>query len=110
MAPAELVDKGQKSSRNWKRSSRLCAECLFSQWRRAQRHLPPEVEGAMPAVFEIYSRWGERLAHLDPGNPEWDGRDMEGRPLAPASTSGGWSGPRLPGRPRSEQGAVTILR
>ncbi len=70
----------------------------------------PEVGGAKPAVFEIYSRWGQRLAQLDPGNLVWNGRDMEGQLLEPGIYVWRMEWPEMPGFvARTKQGAVTIL-
>ena len=111
-APAELVDKGPEIKPELEEEIPVYVPNAFSpNGDGLNDTFRPEVEGAMPVVFEIYSRWGERLAHLDPGNPEWDGRDMEGRPLAPGIYVWRMEWPQIAGKAaRSEQGAVTILR
>lgn len=74
-------------------------------------YFAPEVGVQKPSSFEIYSRWGQLVAKLDPGAPRWDGRDMSGTLLGPGIYV--WK-LEWPGGPasaaRSEQGAVTILR
>ena len=70
----------------------------------------PSVGDVKPAAFEIYTRWGQRLAQLDPGNPVWDGRDMEGHILDPGTYVWRMEWPSMPGfAARTKQGAVTVL-
>ena len=45
--------------------------------RKSRAPCPRSVEDGRP-LGRASDAW-----QLDPGNPEWDGRDMEGRPLAP---------------------------
>lgn len=71
----------------------------------------PEVGAAKPSAFEIYSRWGQQIVQLDPGNPVWDGRDMDGRLLEPGIYVWRMEWPRTPGLAApAQQGQVTILR
>ena len=71
----------------------------------------PEVGVAKPSAFEIYSRWGQQIVQLDPGNPVWDGRDMKGRLLEPGIYIWRMEWPRTPGLATpAQQGQVTILR
>ena len=70
----------------------------------------PSVGDVKPAVFEIYTRWGQKLAQLDPGNPVWDGRDMDGQLLESGTYVWRMEWPTMPGfAARTKQGAVTLL-
>lgn len=71
----------------------------------------PEVGVAKPSAFEIYSRWGQQIVQLDPGNPVWDGRDMSGHLVEPGIYVWRMEWPRTPGLATpAQQGQVTILR
>ena len=70
----------------------------------------PKVGDVMPSSFEIYTRWGERIAELDPGQPRWDGRDAGGKLLEPGVYIWSLEWPRsLPTSQRNQQGAVMLL-
>ena len=71
----------------------------------------PEVGDLNLLRMEVYSRWGERVATLDPRSPEWDGRNFEGVVLSPGMYIWRmeWHGARGKGG-QSRQGAVTILQ
>ncbi len=70
----------------------------------------PQVGDVQPSSFGIYSRWGERIVSLDPVNPSWDGRNMEGRLLEPGVYIWMLEWPRsIPKGQRQQQGAVMLL-
>lgn len=70
----------------------------------------PEVGDVLPASFSIYSRWGERIATLDPGMPRWDGRNAKGQMLEPGVYIWMLEWPRsVPRQVRNQQGAVMLL-
>jgi gliding motility-associated-like protein len=71
----------------------------------------PEIGDVNPLSCEIYSRWGELLARLDPASPQWDGRDMQGELLKPGVYVWRieWPGSAAQGQ-EAQQGAVTVLR
>lgn len=70
----------------------------------------PKVGDVLPASFAIYSRWGQRIAELDPGHPEWDGKDEQGQLLGPGLYIWMLEWPRsVPKTQRSQQGAVMLL-
>ena len=70
----------------------------------------PEVGEVMPISFEIYSRWGERIAALDPGMPQWDGKTSKGAALEPGMYIWRLEWPRdVPRDERSKQGAVMLV-
>lgn len=71
----------------------------------------PEIGENRPLSCEIYSRWGELLARLDPQSPQWDGRDMRGELLQPGVYVWRIEWPRgVSLGEYSQQGAVTVLR
>ena len=71
----------------------------------------PEVGDLNLLRMDVYSRWGQRVATLDPRSPEWDGRDFDGLVLSPGLYIWRmeWHGARGKGG-QSRQGAVTILQ
>ncbi len=71
----------------------------------------PEVGAILPISFEIFSRWGQLVASLDPGNPRWNGRGQDGEPVAGGVYIWRLEWPRsMPLEQRTQQGAVTVLR
>ena len=71
----------------------------------------PEVGHVRPVSFEIYSRWGERVAELDPGMPQWDGRTSRGDLMESGVYIWKLEWPRdVRKEDRSQQGAVMLLR
>jgi len=71
----------------------------------------PEVGLVRPVSFGIYSRWGERIAELDPGMPQWDGRTSSGELMEPGVYIWRLEWPRdVRKEERSQQGAVMLLR
>ena len=70
----------------------------------------PQVGEVMPVSFSIYSRWGERIAELNPGEPSWDGKDAQGNMLSPGVYIWMLEWPRnVPRDQRTQQGAVMLL-
>ncbi len=70
----------------------------------------PQVGEVKPVNFGIYTRWGQRIAELDPGSPEWDGKDGQGKLLSPGVYIWMLEWPRsVPQEQRSQQGAVMLL-
>ena len=70
----------------------------------------PQVGEIMPVSFGIYTRWGQRIAELDPGSPEWDGKDSQGALLSPGVYIWMLEWPRsVPRDQRTQQGAVMLL-
>ena len=112
LTPAEQVDKGSGTKPEGIGELPIYVPNAFSPNGDGLNDLfRPEVGDAKPSLFEIYSRWGQCLAHLDPGNPVWDGSDMDGRPLEPGIYVWRMEWPRTPGlSARTREGAVTILR
>lgn len=71
----------------------------------------PEVGETLPISFEIFSRWGQLVASLDPANPRWDGLGENGDPVKGGVYIWRLEWPRsVPADERSQQGAVTVLR
>ncbi len=70
----------------------------------------PELGDMHPLSCEIYSRWGELLARLNPQDFRWDGSDLHGNPLKPGVYVWRLEWPAGARTETSQQGAVTILR
>lgn len=111
VTPADQVDVGEEDKPQDLESTEAYVPNAFSPNGDGLNDVfRPETGEELPSAFDIYSRWGERLLQLDPGNPEWDGNDINGRSLAPGVYIWRMEWPRRAGVPaRSQQGAVTIL-
>ncbi len=71
----------------------------------------PEVGQVQPISFEIFSRWGERIAVLDPVTPQWDGRTPNGEWMESGVYIWRLEWPRdVREEDRSQQGAVMLIR
>lgn len=70
----------------------------------------PNVGDVLPVSFRIFSRWGTLIAELDPGRPQWDGRDQNGQMLDPGVYIWSLEWPRsTPQASRNQQGPVMLL-